>query len=125
MDAFKEEYGNIAHAFRLQKNDVVAAWRAVTKLEKVCVASEIQLERARTALQVGDIASLYTSLRVLMPTKCKVAMFLVNQFESSNFDFIDIVDREEELQEYYEDLERRETEASSNAGVALVEHNTR
>jgi hypothetical protein len=42
-----------------------------------------------------------------MPKKVKVAMYLVNQFEHSDFDF-EVIKDEEKLQEEYEDLENKE-----------------
>jgi len=62
-------------------------------------------------------------MRVPMPTKCKVAMFLVSQFESSDFDFMEIVDREEQLQAQYEHLECLEIERSCEPGRLHVKRN--
>lgn len=46
---------------------------------------------SKVALKRGDIEGLYDAYRIEVPTKCKVAMFLVHQFETSDFDFIEIV----------------------------------
>ena len=51
--------------------------------------------RIKLALQIGDIQSLYEMLNLQIPVKCKVAMFLVHQFETLDFNFIEIVDKEE------------------------------
>lgn len=59
----------------------------VSKMEKMLMAAEGQISRMKMALNLGDIEKLYDTMKVGIPKKIKMAMWLVMQFESSDFNF--------------------------------------
>ena len=71
------------------------------------MSAEDQITRMKIALNLGDIEKLYETLKINIPRKIKMALWLVMQFESSDFNF-DIIYQEEKLQEHYEQLEQQE-----------------
>tara|TARA_B110000285_G_C15085220_1_gene595819 strand:+ start:1207 stop:1473 length:267 start_codon:yes stop_codon:yes gene_type:complete len=81
----------------------------VFKMEKMVQSAENQISRMKMALTLGDIEKLYDTLKVGIPKKIKMAIWLVMQFESSDFNF-DVIYNEEKLQEHYEMLEDLEIE---------------
>lgn len=68
------------------------------------MSAEDQITRMKIALNLGDIEKLYETLKINIPRKIKMALWLVMQFESSDFNF-DVIYQEEKLQEHYEQLE--------------------
>ena len=55
-----------------------------------------------------------------MPSKMKIALFLLHQFEAKEFDF-DIIKDEEKLQEIYEEMEKSElVRVAAEAGKLAV-----
>ena len=71
------------------------------------MSAEDQITRMKIALNLGDIEKLYETLKINIPRKIKMALWLVMQFESSDFNF-DVIYQEEKLQEHYEQLEQQE-----------------
>ena len=65
------------------------------------------MQRLIIALKTSNIESIYSTLKLKIPDKMKVAMFLVHQFEHDDFDFDSVVN-EEKLQEKYELMEAEE-----------------
>ena len=63
------------------------------KLKKMAMSAEDQVSRCRNSLKICDIERAYESMGVKMPNKMKVAMFLIFQFEHTDFSF-EIVYRE-------------------------------
>ena len=59
----------------------------VYKMESMVTASESQIARCKMALNLGDIEKMYHTLKVGVPKKIKMAIWLVMQFESSDFNF--------------------------------------
>lgn len=47
-------------------------------------------------MRLGDLEQVYDSLKIDIPNKLKVALFLVDQFSRSDFDFKSI-EREDQL----------------------------
>jgi|APSaa5957512535_1039671.scaffolds.fasta_scaffold281091_2 hypothetical protein len=89
------------------KQEQVAMTSLVVKMERMVSAAEGQIARMKTALNLGDIEKLYWTMKVGVPKKIKMAVWLVMQFESSDFNF-DVIYQEEKLQEHYEKLELEE-----------------
>ena len=73
------------------------------------MSAEDQITRLKLALNLGDIEKMYDTLKINIPRKIKLALWLVMQFESSDFNF-DVIYQEDRLQEHYEQLEQQETE---------------
>lgn len=101
----------------------MAVTRILNKQKDIIIDQEGVMMRTKLALQTGDIAGLYETYRVPIPTKCKVAMFLVHQFETSDFDFMEIVEKEQILQSRFEAAQNIEIWRSCLAGAELVEQN--
>ena len=51
-----------------------------------------------------------------MPKQMKIAMYLVHEFESDNFDFKNALMREDQLQAEYEEYERTEFQMLGTIG---------
>ena len=102
MALFKEELNTVKSQYRNQKKELIASQRLVLKYKDMVIAQENLITRTKLALKSGNIDSLYSTYKISIPIKCKVAMFLVHQFETLDFDFIEIVDREELLQDKLE-----------------------
>lgn len=83
--------------------------RLIDKMQKMVMSAEDQITRLKLALNLGDIEKLYDTLKINIPRKIKLALWLVMQFESSDFNF-DVIYQEERLQEHYEQLEQQEIE---------------
>ena len=78
-------------------------------MQKMVMSAEDQITRLKLALNLGDIEKMYDTLKINIPRKIKLALWLVMQFESSDFNF-DVIYQEDRLQEHYEQLEQQETE---------------
>lgn len=78
-------------------------------MERFAISSDNQIQRLKISLKVCDIDLVYDSLKVEMPKKMKIAMFLIKEFDSVDFNF-QIADREEKLQAEYERMEHEEIE---------------
>jgi len=88
----------------------------VLKMEKITMSAENVITRMKLALQMGDLEKMYEILKMKIPNKIKVALYMVYQFESSDFNF-DVVHEEDKLQEEYEQLEIEEiSKAAGEAG---------
>ena len=83
--------------------------RLIDKMQKMVMSAEDQITRLKLALNLGDIEKMYDTLKINIPRKIKLALWLVMQFESSDFNF-DVIYQEDRLQEHYEQLEQQETE---------------
>ena len=67
-------------------------------MEKLAICAEKELSRLRISCQLGDLELIYETFNIDMPRKMKVALFLVYQFEHSDFNW-GTVTNEELLQE--------------------------
>lgn len=73
------------------------------------MSSEDQVQRLKISLKICDIERVYDCLKIDMPNKMKIAMFLIKEFDSLDFNFA-IADREDLLQAEYEAMEHEEIE---------------
>ena len=84
------------------------------------MSSEKELMRLRCACKLGDIEQMYDTFCIDIPRKLKVALFLVYQFEHSDFNFGAVVN-EELLQDQCIKLEEERLElAAKEAGAKVV-----
>ncbi len=102
------------------KQEQIAMTSLVFKMERMVMAAESQISRMKMALNLGDIEKLYQTLKVGVPKKIKMAIWLVMQFESSDFNF-DVIYQEEKLQAHYEKLEEDEIENARQRKVTEEE----
>ena len=109
VEIFREEITGLKGQHKLMKQEQAAMTTLVFKMERMVSSAENQISRMKMALTLGDIEKLYDTLKVGIPKKIKMAMWLVMQFESSDFNF-DVIYNEEKLQEHYEMLEDLEIE---------------
>ena len=93
---FKEEMSHLKNQFRIQKKEQTLLYRSLKKIEKIALAAESQISRLKISMRLGDLEQVYDSLKIDIPNKLKVALFLVDQFSRSDFDFKSI-EREDQL----------------------------
>ena len=86
------------------------------KVRKMNLSYECQLKKAKICAKLCDVDNLYVNLEVAMPKQMKIAMYLVHEFESDNFDFKNALMREDQLQAEYEEYERTEFQMLGTIG---------
>jgi hypothetical protein len=96
LGAFKEEINTIKGQFRALRKEQLVSHRVMNRLQKMVMSAENMVGRVRLACQAADIERIYEAMDVPIPNKIKVAMFLVFQFESMDFNF-EMVHREDSL----------------------------
>lgn len=120
MTKFKEEVQELKLQFRYLKRDQYHLVASVQRMERLAMSAEKELTRLRIACQLGDIENIYDTFQVDIPRKLKVALFLIYQFEHSDFNF-SAVTNEELLQDQIVQLEEeRLILAAQEAGAKLV-----
>ena len=77
---------------------------------------EYVINRTKNALNQCNITSLYDTFNLILPSRMKVAEYLIFQFEHLNFNF-DVTLDEERLQDKYEEMQEYEV-SHSGAGEA-------
>ena len=75
--------------------------KILTKFKKMMMSSENMIAKVKVACECGDIERIYQALDIPMQPKIIVALYLVFQFESMDFNF-DIIYKEDQLQAQYE-----------------------
>ncbi len=75
---FKEEMSNLKNQFRIQKKDQTLLYRSLKKIEKIALAAESQISRLKISMRLGDLEQIYDSLKIDIPNKLKVALFLID-----------------------------------------------
>lgn len=71
------------------------------------MSAEDALTRVGISLKLCDIEQCYEVLRIPLPRRMKVAVWLLRQFEAKEFDF-DVIQDEERLQDMYDEMEKEE-----------------
>ena len=66
----------------------------VKKMEKMQSSFEREIGRVKISLKIGEVERLYEQLDVQMPRKIRVALFLIMQFESNEFNMDETVYKE-------------------------------
>lgn len=73
------------------------------------MSAENMVSMVKVACQTTDIERMYECLDIPIPPKMRVAMYLVDQFETMDFNF-EVVYREDKLQAHYEGMLKEEVE---------------
>ena len=78
------------------------------KIRKMNLSYECQVKKAKICAKTCDIDNLYVNLETPMPKQMKIAMYLVHEFENDDFDFLRVLEKEDDLQREYEEYEKTE-----------------
>ena len=91
---FSTETFALRKQFNEMRREHSAMESLVKKMEKMQSGFEREIGRVKISLKIGEVERLYEQLDVQMPRKIRVALFLIMQFESNEFNMDETVYKE-------------------------------
>ena len=77
IEMFREEVANLKGQNKLIKAEGESHLRLIDKMQKMVMSAEDQITRMKLALNLGDIEKMYDTLKINIPRKIKLALWLV------------------------------------------------